>query len=224
VRTVRRLEGLNSTQSVHTTHMSLSAGQKTLSADLAKMWARPTQSVAVSARIFADSVRKFAQSGVVKTTLSASGAGIGGFDRSSPGIGLSAAKPLLEEDLISAWAERSANSDVTAERVSKAIFQFLSEARVVTTLKSPATLPSVGAVPTSSIGGIDSSAPGKGLGPSQSKFEAELVSIWTCRDVKPVELQAERLSAAIHAYMLEIKIEVSGTYSSGIGKESGRAI
>lgn len=148
------------------------------------------------------------------------GKGLGGLDKPVPGMGLDAAKALLEQSLVQIMTHGNASAPAAekAKMKAKAIFDYFSQAIIMTEDKTSGPLPApppVGPV-TGSIegkGGVISSSPGGGYSSAKGKLESDLKAIWSqVSESKSVADQAAAEAKAIHDFCKEGKIETKGTF------------
>lgn len=148
------------------------------------------------------------------------GKGIGGFDKPVPGMGLDAAKPLLEAALVQIYTHGNAAGTAAdkAKKKAKAIFDFYGSAIIFTEEKSDGPLaapPPVGPVAgmLKGKGGVISSSPGGGYSSAKSKLESDLKEIWAkVSESQEVSAVASKMATAIHAFCKEGKVETQSTF------------
>jgi hypothetical protein len=214
--------------------MPLIAGKEALKSSLAGMYADVGGPKAVNefAKKKAQAIADFVITGIPMTILTNEGGGVsggmtsgpvkatglGGFDKPVPGMGLAAAKPLLEAELISIWSHGGANisAPVYAQKMSQAIFNYFSQAKIQTKDQSAGPLPApppAGPVtgPMTGKGGTLSDSQGKGYSAAKPTLEAELKRIWSqIQTAKSVPEFAKEMAEAIHNFCIEGKVETVG--------------
>lgn len=218
--------------------MSLTAGKSALQSALEAMYNNigSEVSVPVFAKKKAQAIYDFVLTGMPMTIITTfpgpvvgamtagpvSGTGLGGFDKPAPGMGLSAAKPILEQDLIAMWTHgNSAKSAAEqAQKEATAIFNYYSQAIIMTTELTAGPLPApppVGPVtgPIIGIGGVVSAAPGTGYSSAKPILEAELIRIWSqIRSEVSIASFAKDIATAIDAFCVQGKVDMIGTFSA----------
>jgi hypothetical protein len=154
------------------------------------------------------------------TAAVVTGKGIGGIDKPVPGMGLAAAKALLEQELTMAFTHGGAQTvaQAQAQKIAMAIMNYFSQAIVMTNDKTDAPLaapPPAGPV-TGSItgqGGVLSDAPGKGYDSAKSDLESDLKKIFAKVDDKgSASDKAKQMAEAIHKFCSEGKVQTQGTF------------
>lgn len=216
--------------------MPLASGKATLANGLYNAWldGKTEKTVPIWARTVSNLILNFVLTGkpmTVITTFPGSvvgaqtsgpvkGKGLGGLDKPVPGMGLTAAKPILKQQLIQIWTHRNSVRDVraVANETANAIYSYFSQAIIQTEDKTsgavpcpPPAGPATGS--TSGKGGVLSATPGKGYRAARPKLEADLIRIWNqVKEERTVEQFAAEVADAIHAFCIEGKIETSGTF------------
>jgi len=216
--------------------MPLAAGLSDLQKALESMYSdtADSKSASVFAKKTADAIFKFVKTGMPMTVITTfpgavnaamtaaevMGKGLGGIDKPVPGMGLIAAKSILEKELASAF--NHGGSQVTAQaqaqKVAIAIMNYFSQAIVMTNDKTDAPVaapPPAGPVAgqITGKGGVLSDAPGKGYDSAKADLESDLEGIFEkIKDNSSAADKAKKIAAAIHKFCSEGKIETSGTF------------
>jgi hypothetical protein len=216
--------------------MPLISGLPTLQKELASMYSDTgeVKNASVFAQKTAAAICDFVKTGIPMTLITTfpgavnaamtaaavTGKGIGGIDKPVPGMGLAAAKAILEQELTAAFTHGGAKTAVQAQaqKVASAILNYFSQAIVMTNDKTDAALaapPPAGPV-TGQItgeGGVLSDSPGKGYDSAKSTLESDLKEIFAKVDDKgsPSD-KAKKMATAIHKFCSEGKVQTQGTF------------
>lgn len=216
--------------------MPLATGLPSLQKELASMYADTGEAKGadIFAKKTADAICNFVKTGMPMTLITTfpgavngamtaaavTGKGIGGIDKPVPGMGLAAAKALLEQELTMAFTHGGGQTvaQAQAQKVAMAIMNYFSQAIVMTNDKTDAPLaapPPAGPV-TGQItgeGGVLSDAPGKGYDSAKADLESDLKKIFAKVDDKaPASDKAKEMAAAIHKFCSEGKVKTQGTF------------
>lgn len=211
--------------------MSLSSGKSNLESALVSMFSDvgALKSVETFAKRKAQAINDFALTGIPKTVISFStpftGTGIGGLDKPAPGMGLPAAKPLLQAEFIQIWTHGNAASSpaIFAKKEAEAIYTYFSQAKVQTIDLGP-----LGSNPedggsffsgsSTGIGGLLAPVPGMGYSAAKPILEQELIRIWTqVKGERSIAAFASEMAAAIHDFCSQGKVATTGTIIAGSG-------
>lgn len=217
--------------------MPLAVGKVALEAALGGQFGDTSGSPAAgSAEKTAKAIVDFVKSGVPMTMITTlpgavnggvtsgpvTGKGIGGIDKPSPGMGLEAAKAILETELTAAMTHGGAATAAPAQasKVASAIFNYFSQAIVMTEDQSSGPLPApppAGPVtgPMTGQGGVVSSTPGKGYDSAKSKLESDLKDIYSdTSEGSDAASKAKKMAEAIHNFCKEGKVQTQGTFTA----------
>jgi hypothetical protein len=148
-----------------------------------------------------------------------SGTGLGGIDKPSPGMGLNAAHPLLVSELTAIYTHGNAvtAAKISAQKISKAIMNYFSQAIVMTMDMTDSPVPAAPpAGPVSGTikgnGGLEKPSPGAGYDSVVQKLEDQFFAIFSAvQDPGTIPAHASKIGDAIHAFCLEGKITTTGT-------------
>ena len=160
-----------------------------------------------------------------------SGNGIGGIDKKVAGMGLDAAKKILENDLKNAYSHGNTPhpSSIQAVKIATAIEKYMLQAIVrtkdITAGPRPAPASS-GPVagPIKGLGGIKTNKPGIGYKAAKPKFKQTMTSIYSRIEKEYSHAEkAKQIADAIHAFAIEGIVKTDGTFSAGaaVSSESG---
>lgn len=165
-------------------------------------------------------IMKFFLSGKPETVISfaspATGTGIGGIDKSSPGMGLAAAMPILQSQYIEIWTHHNqASAAVTfATKETEALYTFFTSAMVMT-IDSGGLDPISMSGGSMGIGGTLAPAPGMGLTAAQPILAAQYTTIWSA--LSPKEVSAAKEALAIFNFATQAIVNTTGVIGGGSG-------
>lgn len=233
--------------------MPLSAGKTALANALLASWAQIFTNTAPSvASDFANANLAFAETGVptvaVTGTLAAgqvvavfvtttpgavAGAGVGGIDTPTPGIGLAAAKSILVTSLTAVFANNLNTVVQAADGVADAIYTYLSQAKILTsstgTCAPGALVPAlVGPVGSSAwsgagTGGIESSSPGPGLAVALAGLVTDMTLGWADLLNTPLQI-AQDIADALETFFESALVTTVDSGTAGGGPATVDAI
>lgn len=217
--------------------MPLISGKSDLKAALLEMYldTKSEKSAAFFAKKRTEAIYAFVHTGIPMTIIATfpgpvvgamtggpvQGMGIGGLDKPAPGMGLEAAKSLLVQELIGIWTHGNAvhTPEEMAEKEATAIFNYYSQAIVMTQDKTDAPLPApppVGPVtgPIKGKGGVNAApSPGSGYDSVKPTLQSELERIYAqVKAERSVAQFADEIATAIHAFCKEGKVDTQGTF------------
>jgi hypothetical protein len=181
------------------------------------------KSVSVFAKKRANAIHDFLKSAIPMTQITfsnpSSGEGIGGLDKPVPGKGLSAALSSFESEILAVWSHGGSVSSpsVISQKEALAIFNFMSQAKVMTKDLGPLS-PETMSGPSTGEGGIESDKPGPGLSSAKPILEKELKRIWlqVGTEVSAKKL-AKEYAKAIMEFCKAAQIKTTGVISGGTG-------
>jgi hypothetical protein len=149
------------------------------------------------------------------------GTGVGGIDKASPGMGLLAAKALLEITLVQIYTHNNSSRSAAqmARQMADAVYNYFSQAMVLTNETSGSPLPApppVGPVSGSltGMGGVLSVSGGKGYSLAKRDLEEALKAIYSDLSQKAVSQSANQMANALHAFFIEGKVQTTGTFTA----------
>lgn len=216
--------------------MPLASGKSGLKSDLLAIYNNiglDGQTAADQARKKAAAIHKYVLTGKPMTIITTfpgpvvgaqtagpvTGKGMGGLDKPVPGMGLSAAKSILEAQLTAMYYSYSTSADQKADEEASAIHAYFSQAIVMTNDKTdgPVPCPPVAGPAAGSIkgkGGVLSDAPGKGYDAAESELASALEAIMGSvgSQNESAADKAKKTAAAIHAFCIEGKVDTQGTF------------
>jgi hypothetical protein len=208
--------------------MSLSAGLQTYTDDLTQIFQQVGSliTVPIKAHQVAQATHTFLLSGIPMTVLTFSsptittGTGLGGLDIPTPGIGLAAALPTLQTDLLAAWTHHNVPSTarIFAQKTATAVYNYYRQAIVQTIDTAP---PNMGV--SAGTGGLLTPAPGSGLAAAQPAFESALVAQWTRIGVPGITTLQESIdfSQALHTFATQAMVVTAGNRTGTTGTATG---
>jgi hypothetical protein len=167
-----------------------------------------------------------------KTKGIVKGKGLGGLDKRTSGIGLAAAKNILEMDLKNIYSHSDINNpaSVQAPKIARAIERYLLAAvvktndKTSTTRPAPATSGPVTGV-VKGVGGILTDKPGTGYKAAKSKFKQEMTEIYSKIEKEYSAAQkAKEIAQAIHNFAIEgiVKTESPFIAPAAVSSETGK--
>ena len=160
-----------------------------------------------------------------------SGQSLGGLDKRSPGMGLAAAKSILEIDLKNAYTHSGVNNParIQATKIAIAIEKYMLQAIVRTKEITPGPLlaPATSGPVTGSIdgfGGVKTDKPGSGYQAAKPKFKQTMAQIYSKVEKEFTHAQkAQEVANAIHAFAIQGIVKSKGNFQAGaaVSPESG---
>lgn len=205
--------------------MPLALGLPALQAELLALYldTGAEKSVDVFAKKKAQAINDFVLTAIPMTQIifagPAVGTGIGGLDKPAPGMGLDAAKVILEQQFIAIWTHGGGVKPpaVQAQLTALAIFTYFSQAMVMTDDLGPLDPITMSGASTGK-GGVVSSSPGKGYASAKPALEAELKRIWSqVKAERSVAQFSKEMAQAIHDFCKEGKVTTVGVIAGGVG-------
>lgn len=167
-------------------------------------------------------------SGYATTTPgTVSGTGLGGIDAPVPGMGLDAAKSILVQALVAVYSNTNQTPATAAKAVSLAVFNFLSQAKVMTNITATAVPGQAAPAPVGplvpgpwaglSTGSLESTS-GAGLSSSKSSLQDAIAAVWKNNtETQTYETSAKELANALLEFYKKAKITATDLGTAGGG-------